>query len=75
MSIRAKFGLRKKRDKKIPCARANNPVYTEVRSQSMGSLYSYKDFLIDLLRHCTIKQRVYHPHIPTLIVEYVPIYE
>merc|ERR1719285_1087176 len=40
----------------------------------MSNLYSYKDFLIDILRHYTIKQRVYHPHLPTLIVEYVPIY-
>jgi len=30
--------------------------------------------LVDLIRHCTIKQRIYHPHIPKLIVEFVPIY-
>jgi len=40
----------------------------------MNSIYSYRDFLIDLIRHYTIKQGVYHPHLPTLIVEYVPIY-
>lgn len=71
--MRAKFGLRKKRDK-VDSGRQRLPVYTEVRSVSMSSLYSYKDFLIDILRHYTIKQRVYHPHLPTLIVEYVPIY-
>jgi len=74
MSIRAKFGLRKKRDKKVNKTRLSPPIFTEVRTQSMSSLYSYKDFLIDLLRHYTIKQGVYHPHLPTLIVEFVPIY-
>jgi hypothetical protein len=73
MSMRAKFGLRKKRDK-VDSGQQRRPVYTEVRSVSMSNLYSYKDFLIDILRHYTIKQRVYHPHLPTLIVEYVPIY-
>jgi len=74
MNIRAKLGLRKRRDKKMEGARKKLPVYTEVRSQSMNGLYSNRDFLIDIIRHYTIKQRVYHPHLPTLIVEYVPIY-
>jgi len=73
MSMRAKFGLRKKRDK-VDIVTQRIPICTEVRSVSMSNLYSYKDFLIDILRHYTIKQRVYHPHLPTLIVEYVPIY-
>jgi len=74
MSLRAKLGFRKKRHKKLLTARSGHPVYTEVRSQSLTSLYSYKDFLIDLIRHCTIKQQLYHAHLPTLIVKYVPIY-
>jgi len=74
MSIRAKLGLRKKCDKKVNNTRLKLPVCTEVRSQSMGSLYSHKDFLIDLIRYCTIKQGLYHPYLPTLIVDYVPIY-
>jgi len=74
MSMRSKFGLRKRRGKKVPCSPVRHPVQTEFRTQSIDSLYTHKDFLIDLLRHCTIKQRVYHPHIPTLIVEFVPIY-
>jgi len=74
MSIRSKFGLRKRRNKKV-CKPVRHPVRTEFRTQSIDSLYTYKDFLIDLLRHWTIKQRVYHPHIPTLIVEFVPIYK
>jgi len=53
---------------------ARKPVYTEVRSKSLETLYSYEDFLIDMLRHYTIKQNLYHPHLPTLIVEFVPIY-
>jgi len=77
MSIRGKLGLIKElqrtgREKRSP--RETLPIYTEIRSQSMRSLYSYKDFLIDLIRHCMIKQRVYHPHIPALIVKFVPIY-
>lgn len=74
MSIRSKFGLRKRRDNKL-CKPARHPVRTEFRTQSIDSLYTYKDFLIDILRHFTIRQRVYHPHIPTLIVEFVPIYK
>jgi len=74
MNIRAKFGLRKTRDKKIDGARKRSPVHTEVRSQSLTGVYSNKDFLIDMIRHYTIKQGVYHPHLPTLIVEFVPIY-
>lgn len=66
----AKFGLRKKREKVVK----RLPVYTEVRSQSMSSLYCYKDFLIDIIRHYTIKQRIYHPHLPKLIAEFVPLY-
>jgi len=50
------------------------PIYTGVRSRSLSSLYTYEDFLIDLLRHCTIKQRMYHPNIPTLIVKFLPLY-
>jgi hypothetical protein len=74
MSIRARFNLRKNRDK-VQKIRLKPPVYNEeVRSQSMRSLYSYKRFLIDLIRHYTIKQGVYHPHLPTLIVDFVPIY-
>jgi len=74
MNIIAKFGLGKRGDKNIDGARKRVPVYTEVRSQSMTGIYSNKDFLIDMIRHYTIKQGVYHPHLPTLIVEYVPIY-
>jgi len=50
------------------------PIHTEIRSQSLRSLYTYEDFLIDLIRHCTIKQRLYNPHIPALIVKFVPLY-
>jgi len=50
------------------------PFHTDARSQSLNNLYSYEEFLIDLIRYCTIKQRVYHPHIPTLIVAFLPIY-
>jgi len=72
MNISTMLGFRKKRSK-VPTAE-RKPVYTEVRSQNLANLYSYKDFLIDLLRHYTIKQRIYHPYLPTLIVEFVPIY-
>jgi len=71
MSIRSKFPRSKKRYKHTP---RSDPVLTAVRCKSLRGLYSYEDFLIDLIRHCTIKQRVYHPHIPTLIVKFVPIY-
>jgi len=71
--MRAKFGLLKKWDQ-VDKVQQRLPIYTAVRSVSMSNLYSYKDFLIDILRHYTIKQRVYHPHLPALIVEYVPIY-
>jgi len=74
MNIIAKFGLGKRGDKNIDDARKRVPVYTEVRSQSLTGIYSNKDFLIDMIRHYTIKQGVYYPHLPTLIVEYVPIY-
>jgi len=74
MNIIAKFGLGKRGDKNIDGARKRVPVYTEVRSQSLTGIYSNKDFLIDMIRHYTIKQGVYYPHLPTLIVEYVPIY-
>jgi len=50
------------------------PVRTQLRSKSFQTLYSYEDFLIDLLTQCAIKQRVYHPHIPHLIVTFTPIY-
>jgi len=50
------------------------PVRTQLRSQSLLSIYSYKDFLIELITQCSIKQRVYHPHIPHLIVQFIPIY-
>jgi len=46
-----------------------------LRSQSLQTLYSYEDFLIELLTWCAMKQRVYHPHIPNLIVTFIPIYE
>jgi len=72
MNISAKLGFRKKRSK-VPTAEPK-PVYTEIRSQNLATLYSYKDFLIDLLRHCLIKQRLYHPYLLTLIVEFLPIY-
>jgi len=72
MGIRSKFGLSKKRyNMNSP---RSDPVYSAVRCKSLRCLYSYEDFLIDLIRHCTIKQHVYHPHIPTLIVTFVPIY-
>jgi len=72
MSIRAKLRLPIKRER--PITRRSFPFHTEARPQSLKSLYSYEDFLIDLIRHCTIKQQVYHPHIPRLIAEFVPIY-
>jgi len=72
MNISAKIGLRKKR-RKVPTT-TRKPVYTEGRSQNLANLYSCKDFLIDIIRHYTIKQGLYHPHLPTLIVEFVPIY-
>jgi len=74
MSIRAKFGLRKKKVNKVHKNLRSLPVCTDSRTQSLSSLYCFKDFLIDLIRHYTIKQGVYHPHLPTLIVDYVPIY-
>jgi len=72
MSIISELGLSKKREKQLKLK--SFPIQTQVRSQSLKSLYSYEDFLIDIIRHCTIKQRVYHPHIPKLIVDFVPIY-
>jgi len=72
MSIIAKLGLSRKREN--PKARKNIPIQTYVRSRGFTHLYTFEDFLVDLIRHCTIKQRVYHPHIPKLVVEYVPIY-
>jgi len=72
MNIRTKLGFSKKRSEVHTTAQ--KPVYTEVRSQNLTTLYSYTDFLIDLLRHYTIKQRLYHPYLPTLIVEFLPIY-
>jgi len=72
MNISAKFRIRKKRSK-VP-ASVRKPVHTEVASQSLATLYCYEDFLIDLLRHYTMKQKLFHPHLPTLIVEFVPIY-
>jgi len=74
MSIRAKFNLRKKRVKKDHNTRQSPPICTDLRTQSMKSIYSKRDFLIDLIRHYTIKQGLYHPHLPKLIVDYVPIY-
>merc|ERR1719285_931253 len=52
----------------------STPIFTGVRSRSLRSLYTYEDFLIDLLRHYATRQRVYHPHIPTLIVQFLPLY-
>jgi len=72
MNISAKLGFSKKRSK-VPTT-TRKPVYAEVQSQNLATLYSCKDFLIDLLRHYMIKQRLHHPHLPTLIVEFVPIY-
>jgi len=72
MNISAKFSFRKKRSK-VPSSE-RKPVQTEVGSQSLATLYCYKDFLIDLLRHYTMKQKLFHPHLPTLIVEFLPIY-
>lgn len=50
------------------------PVRTMARSESFRNLYSLEDFIIELLTYCTIKQKVYHPHIPNLIMTFVPIY-
>jgi len=72
MSIRAKLGLCKKRNK--PHTNRSSPIQSDVRSRGFKNLYTHEDFLVDLIRHCTIKKRVYHPHIPKLIVEFVPIY-
>jgi len=72
MTISAKLRFRKKRSK-VPTSE-RKPVQSEVASQSLATLYCYKDFLIDLIRHYTIKQKLFHPHLPTLIVEFVPIY-
>jgi len=72
MSIRDKLGIFTKRCKLK--TKMSIPICTRVRSRSLKGLYTYEDFLIDLLRHYTIKQRVYHPHIPTLIVKFLPIY-
>jgi len=74
MNIRAKLDFLKKRDKKVRNTQMKSPVCTEVRTQSLSSLYSYKDFLIDLVRYCTINQGLYHPYLPALIVEFVPLY-
>jgi len=72
MNIRAKFRLSKKREK--PKTSRSFPIQMSVRSRGFNNLYSHEDFLIDLIRYCTIKQQVYHPHIAKLIVEFVPIY-
>jgi len=72
MNFHSKFTIRKKRSQ-VPTSE-RKPVQTEDESQSLATLYSYKDFLIDLLRHYTMKQKLFHPHLPTLIVEFVPIY-
>jgi len=66
------LGLPKKREN--PNTKKNFPIQTDSRYLEFKNIYSYEDFLVDLIRHCTIKQRVYHPHIPKLIVEFVPIY-
>jgi len=72
MNFTTKLRFRKKRSK-VPTSE-REPVQTEVGSQSLNTLYSYKDFLIDLLRHYTMRQKLFHPHLPTLIVEFLPIY-
>jgi len=74
MSIRTKLGFLKSLSKKVHNTQINRPVCTDTRTQSMDTLYSYKDFLIDLIRYYTIKQGLYHPYLPELIVDYVPIY-
>jgi len=72
MTKKANFGISKKRwDMRT---RRSFPVHTEVRSQSLGSLYSFEDFLIDLIRYCLTKRRMFHSYIPKLIVKFVPIY-
>jgi len=70
MYIKNKSGIFTRRRK----VKRSVPIYTRVRSRSLRNLYTYEDFLIDLLRHYTIKQRVYHPYIPMLIVKFLPLY-
>jgi len=71
---RAEFGMRTSCSKKVHINKPKHPILTDLRTQSISSLYTYRDFLIDLIRHYTIKQGVYYPHLPTLIVDYVPLY-
>jgi len=71
MNIQAKFRLSKWREK---LKTRSFPIQMSVRSRGFQNLYSHEDFLIDLISYCTIKQQVYHPHIPKLIVQFVPIY-
>jgi len=70
--MRAKLRLTRKREKAHKLR--SIPIQSEVRSRSLKGLFSYEDFLIELITYCTIQKRVYHPHIPKLIVEFVPIY-
>jgi len=72
MSFREKLILPRKRNK--PYSSRSSAIQSDVRSRGFKNLYTHKDFLTDLIRHCTIKQRAYHPHIAELIVEFVPIY-
>lgn len=72
MNIRAKTRSSIKRER--PNTIRSFPFHTDARSQSLNTLYSYEDFLIDLIRYCAIKQGVFHPYIPTLIVAFLPIY-
>jgi len=72
MNIGAKLGLSRKRE--LPKKNTCFPIQAEVRSRSLKGIFSYGDFLNDLITLSMIKQHVYHPHIPKLIVEFVPIY-
>lgn len=50
------------------------PIFSERRLQNLEDLYTYQDYLRDVIRQCMIKRGVHVPFIPALIVEYTPIY-
>jgi len=50
------------------------PICVQDRVQDLSNLYTYQDWMRDVIRDTMVKMNVHVPFLPKLIVEYVPLY-
>lgn len=57
-----------------PKAKKKVPICVKDRVQDLSNLYTYQDWMRDVIRDTMVKMNVHVPFLPKLIVEYVPLY-